>query len=86
MLPRNIKKLPISQSIIEHFLSKGIKHFKISNPLPDDAKVISVLSDWRAIPLFYFIIQSKEYPELNEGDEIPLVEMLGFVDLRSVHE
>lgn len=78
-----IKRLPVSASIIEHFLGEGVKHYKISNPLPKDAKVIGIISDYQALPRYHFLIESSEWSELKDGDEIPLITELGFIDLRS---
>ena len=81
-----LKRLPVSASIIEHFLGAGIKHFKINNPLPKDARVIGIISDYQSLPLYHFLIESAEWPELEDGQEIPIIRDLGFVDLRSSEE
>lgn len=87
MSPSNrLKRLPVSASIIEHFLGAGIKHYKINNPLPEDARVIGIISDYQALPMYHFLIESNEWPELKDGEPIPLIQGLGFIDLRSAEE
>ncbi len=81
-----LKRLPVSASIIEHFLGAGIKHFRINNPLPNNARIIGIISDYQALPIYHFLVECDDWPALRDGEPIPLVEGLGFVDLRSPEE
>lgn len=83
MTSNKLKRLPVSASIIQHFLGAGIKHYKINNPLPDDARIIGIIGDYQAMPMYHFLITSEGWEEVKDGDPIPLVEGLSFIDLRS---
>jgi len=70
-----VKKLKVHAEIIKMLLTSGEKHFKVTEKaLPDGIQVIDIIKDIGSFPTFWFLLYSEEWPELEEGDEIPEIE------------
>ena len=65
---RRIKRLDISESILVDFLKLASK-----NALPKDAKILRILVN-QINMCFEMVIESKEFPILPEGSEVPKLE------------
>lgn len=71
-----IKKLRVSSLFVEMLVRNGEHHHRvIKNILPDNVRVIDIITDHMVgFPSFWFILGSDDWPELKDGDEIPILE------------
>jgi len=78
-MKRRIKWVAVSREFLNDlFVGKEV-HFKIENPLPEDAKIVQIGYDINRNVIMAFV-ESETFPEVGEAD-IPEAYMLTITDL-----
>ena len=67
------KILAVHPHLFLDFHIRGFKgELEIINPIPEDAKFVRVYQDG-IFGVLHIVIESESFPELKDGDEIPLI-------------
>ena len=81
MESKRVKRMWVTREYLLWHLKQKTVHFKIDNPLPEDAKVVGV--DYNAYrDSILFVIESNEFPKVAEGAEL---EEIDPIEIRTIN-
>ena len=63
-----VRILRFSGTVLTRMLGAGEHHYKVNNPLPDDAQVVSVRQNL-AVGCFDVYVVSEKFEDMPEGEE-----------------